>query len=398
MTPQQRPHRAPAPARSLTLLCCAGLALGACSGGGKGPSSNQPVSTGLNTLLDGSEGPAGAPVTAAETADETERRLALMEQALANSRISIDGAMDSPAQRPQPRPQLPDPPVLDHEPIFDQIEIAAAEPAPPPTPTEAERLASATSEISALLIGRADRAHTPAPDLLALAALEYAVLTASGSGTPSAAGELVLPPQALRSESRLTPRERDALTAWRTFLGASREAAERGVDPATLEGPARAFAESLRAWGSLSVPVVALCARVDGFGAYTELPRRGGGHRFLAGSGQKMIVYTEVDHFAHTSTSHDETWGHEVRLTQRLDLFHAAGSADTLVWKRDEQPINDFSRHKRRDFFVVQVVELPPTLGVGSYRLKVTMTDKATGAVAETLVPFEVVAHTSALR
>jgi len=387
-----------APAALLTAL--AGLALSACSST-NAPSrqpaqANQPLSTGLNALV-GGESPPVAPVDPASAGqgDGTSERLALMEQALANSTYSIDGpAARTPPQqvasKPEPAPVEPRP--LDFEPV-----LTAVESAPEPVPvSEEERLRRATGELADALIRRADRSQTPASPLAALAALDFATAVAGADASGSAGA---VPMTGLRSESRLTPREADALVAWRRFLSEAQTVlGDANAGPTALAEPARSLADALGSWTALSVPMVALCSRVEGFGTYNELPRADEQYRFLARTANKMIVYAEVENFGRSSKSRDGLWGHEVSLTQSVQLYHAAGSADTLVWQRPEQAIVDFSRRPRRDFFTVQVIDLPASLGVGAYRLKLTITDRTTGAVAESILPFELVADSSAMR
>lgn len=393
-------HRRCAPAALITAL--AGLALTACSSPSaparQPAQANQPLSTGLNTLVRG-EAPPAAPVdpNAAPSDADTASRLALMEQALANSTFSIDSAQREapPAQvAPRPEPAPVEPAPLTIEPVLSDEAIASA--APQITPDE--RVRRATGEIVEALVRRADESNAPAGPLAALAALDFAAAVASPDSQNSSAGSPV-PASGLRAESRLTPREADALRAWRGFLASAQATlSDPGAGPAALAEPARALADSLGSWTALSIPTAALCSRVEGYGTYREFPRPSDGYRFLARSATKLIVYAEVEHFGRTSKSRDGVWGHEVSLTQSLELFHAAGTADTLVWQRPEQAIVDFSRRPRRDFFTVQVIDLPANLGVGAYRLKLTVTDKATGAVAESIIPFELVADASAMR
>ena len=59
--------------------------------------------------------------------------------------------------------------------------------------------------------------------------------------------------------------------------------------------------------------------------------------------------------------------------------------------------IVDISRRQRRDFYLVADIELPPTLTVGGYQLKVTLVDETTGAEDAALIPIDIVADRSAL-
>jgi hypothetical protein len=53
----------------------------------------------------------------------------------------------------------------------------------------------------------------------------------------------------------------------------------------------------------------------------------------------------------------------------------------------------DTSRNKRRDFYLINRIELPSTLSIGRYQLKVIMRDLVSGAEAEAIIPIEIVAE-----
>ena len=139
---------------------------------------------------------------------------------------------------------------------------------------------------------------------------------------------------------------------------------------------------------------LALCSRVEGFGRYRELPSTA----FLAGSPMRMIIYTEVEHFdrvkaasrrngREADTRIDE-W--EVRLSVELQLYHE--SDGLLAWARPEQVDHFRSRSRIRDYFLVDQVQLPRSLTVGAYRLKVILRDLADNSVDERIIPIRVVA------
>ena len=137
---------------------------------------------------------------------------------------------------------------------------------------------------------------------------------------------------------------------------------------------------------------------MEGFGVYNELMKYGDSYKFVAGRKQKFIVYTELDRFAATPVSRDGVQGFAVEMNQDLTLFHSSKDKDLAAWQKTGQTISDFSRNPRRDFFVVQIVELPDTLSIGSYTLKVTMTGKTGGDTAEAVIPIDIVADNSVMR
>jgi len=61
--------------------------------------------------------------------------------------------------------------------------------------------------------------------------------------------------------------------------------------------------------------------------------------------------------------------------------------------------VRDRSRTRRRDFYIVQRIDLPANLSVGKYNLKVAVRDRHApgGAEAEAVVPIQIVADASLL-
>ena len=65
------------------------------------------------------------------------------------------------------------------------------------------------------------------------------------------------------------------------------------------------------------------------------------------------------------------------------------------VWRQKPVSIKDESRNARRDFFVVQIIQLSSRLTVGKYDMKITITDELGEQVDETSIPIEIVADPS---
>jgi hypothetical protein len=158
--------------------------------------------------------------------------------------------------------------------------------------------------------------------------------------------------------------------------------------------------KSLRPASGLMILRTALCTRVEGFGRFDPYSTS----TFVQGRTLRAIVYVELDGFA-TRPARDSdpvmsnvAIGDQVSvdLTQSLSLYHDAD--DLLAWHRPARGVIETSRNKRRDFYLIQQIDLPPTLTVGRYNLKVTVTDRTTQAQAEAIIPIEIVAHESALR
>jgi hypothetical protein len=251
------------------------------------------------------------------------------------------------------------------------VDIPVETPAEP-EPTREQRIERLTAELAARLREQADAGERPLHALAALAALE--LIQPGVYDQPGAA-------------ALLTSRERDALSLWRDMLRyAGRSLGENDSSNALLRS-VRVASEQARDFATLELTKVALCARVDGFGQYVELDST----KMLAGQAHRVGLYVEVDGFGTRAASDDEGRpAHRVELTRELSLYHDADGL--LAWRRPAVDITDSSLNRRRDFFFSEVIELPRTLSVGSYRLKVSVTDRVTGAVAESILAIDVVA------
>lgn len=132
--------------------------------------------------------------------------------------------------------------------------------------------------------------------------------------------------------------------------------------------------------GAFAVPNVQLCTRVRGFGQYEACASES----FPAGRPVRVLVYSEVDGFKNRDADNGMK---AVELTQRLSLFNdATGEA---VWSTSEARVVETAHRMRRDFYLVQQVELPANLSIGSYTLKVTVADAVGNAQAERMLPIK---------
>jgi hypothetical protein len=138
------------------------------------------------------------------------------------------------------------------------------------------------------------------------------------------------------------------------------------------------MADALRALTPLQIPTLALCRRVDGYGAYEPLPPR------LPAQREKgVVLYCEIEGFF-SRLGDRRLW--ETRLSQEVWLYDGQGQA---VW-HDSSITVDVSRHRRRDFFIARIIHFPGTLAEGQYTLKVALTDSLSGKVAEAALPLQV--------
>lgn len=210
------------------------------------------------------------------------------------------------------------------------------------------------------------------------------------------------------AQTRLNPQEVSFLSAWRDLHTEAGTTITESGDVSRLGGAVAALTQAMGGSQSLAIPRAALATKVDGFGVFTELRKYNDTYKLLAGRKQKLIVYTEVENFAHRREIRDGAEGYNVELTQDLRLSFSGGSEDVLAWRKSDERISDFSANRRRDFFVVQIIELPDTLTIGRYSLKVVLRDTSmdtdstggvpAGRIAQAVIPIEIVADASALK
>lgn len=132
-----------------------------------------------------------------------------------------------------------------------------------------------------------------------------------------------------------------------------------------------------------SIATAVLCSRVQSFGRYDPLP----GQTFAADQPIRALVYVEVEGFGDQAAADGQRF---VELSQRLALYTENGS--NSVWNTDDQTVREVSRRTRRDFYLVQQVDLPRNLSLGTYFLKVTLEDKISKAQTETRIPIIITA------
>lgn len=245
--------------------------------------------------------------------------------------------------------------------------------------TPQQRRAQLIEELASILRQESRISPTPAEPLTQLAALE---LLEPG----------LLPDSTLES-SALTQREREISIAWRDLLRSVAQGTRSGAgDISHIPSSINTAAKTLGTGTPLSITHASLCSKVEGFGRYAELPRK-----ILAGRSHAAIVYIELDNFAsRPGTDAKGNAAHIVEISQELSLYHDADGL--LAWKQPQQLVTDTSRSERHDFFLVQRIDLPQTLTVGIYRLKITVHDKVSGYSAEVILPLEVVADANLIR
>jgi hypothetical protein len=261
---------------------------------------------------------------------------------------------------PSNEPGFVPPPPPPPKPLNEQIQVAAI------------ALMDLLNQVPAVQPDKSWRAY------LALAALDLV--------RPGSMPRIISPD--LKGAAVLTPDQVATVEGVRKFLS------ELALVPADAPPSVRSakiaeLTAQITAAAPMRIAAAELCGRVMGYGQYIPL----GTSKFLQGRPQRAIVYVEVANFGHKAVNGEAGQGATnwaVNLSQTLQLYHDADG--TLAWSRPEEEVMETSRNKRRDFYLVTDITLPPTLTIGAYRLKIIMKDKVTGQVDEAVIPFEVVA------
>jgi len=401
----------------------------------KGPDSSEAPNTGLNALtqeptdqtkLSGNDTPGSSPRTTrdGDTQRPGARPGTRLDKLAADTSVDVDNILASatpssrPAPEPRPEPAQPDPapevptpnagdtslPTLPDsapnaglaaltgedakagdQPANETTAASAADQAAKEREAQLVKLGSLRRELAVFLDARRQQGAKAMSDAAAIVigdAIGY-----DADAKPAAP-----------DESTLTSQERTTLSAIRT-LGRALSQDGKVAEPARAVQLVEGVLSTLREAAAVRIARSALCTRVEGFGQYEPFAD----YTFLAGRTTKMIVYTEIENFSHRAARSDDPGmdtmsGADlvaVELSQELRLWHDADGS--MQWRKPEQPIIEVGRNKRRDFFLVQQIELPPTLSVGKYNLKVTIRDKVSGGVDERSIPIKIVADPGVL-
>lgn len=274
------------------------------------------------------------------------------------------------------------------DPLMTEADAATTEMTiePEPEVSRSMRIAELSAELSKLLKEEALEQTDPARPLIAAALLESAANGVIDEIDMPGGGPLML-----------TEGERSALQAIRELaVRLAGQEGEIGGDPQRIREVLLGSAEQLRDHARVRIGKAELCSRAPGFGNYVPLPRK----TFLAGRINRMVVYTEVEHFGLRSASTSEAMieGDTVasEITQELELYLRAGDSKP-TWQRRIDWLPRTSRRAFGDQFLAQAIELPSTLTVGEYDLKIRVIDEVTGAQDESVIPIRIVADASAL-
>lgn len=378
----------------LVAMACAG-ALSGCGGGANTRTDEPGVNVGLEAMV--GDNPSG--VAAAEPATDLEALMALQAAQLAE-------AFGTPAEAPE-------------EPETDWTTVEGAE-------------ASTDTSLTNLLGGAGEATEqeaTAAADAEPAEAADAAVAEGDTGAETTGPGPTTVEALYAQLDEALGQEVETTSEPFRTAVAVIAMAAAQGRDPLEAIGPEtrvgaalspeereraavvaellasvfstdadgmsalQGLSERLSKTVGLQIPKALLCTEVRGFGRYSEFPQT----NFLAGRRVRALLYVEVDGFAHRKMNGVEFGGLEVEepwaidVTQTLELYHS-GAGEILAWKRPEEIVVETSRNKQRDFYLLTDFELPETLTVGSYQLKVIIKDRVAKSRAEVLVPIGIVA------
>ncbi|MCG3124283.1 MAG: hypothetical protein GIKADHBN_02740 [Phycisphaerales bacterium] len=292
---------------------------------------------------------------------------------------SRQDASESPLRITRSAPTDPASPApADEQPA--QVTSAGGERTVEAMPTLAEQIAAKAAELRRLLQENASMS-APLSDSLAVAALDAFVSPSSKPQQVDASG--------------LSPAEQAVERAARDVFGGLSAQARRGADPARTADLLFAAADGMSAQIPVRISYAGLCRRVESFGSYEPFESTA----FLAGRSHRAIVYVELDRFSSRTSQATDSGGPPAgrwvaEVSQELELIHNADGRQQ--WYRPAQTVVDTSRTRRRDFYLVNTIDLPATLSVGAYSLKVTIRDKNSGASDERVIPLEIIADSSA--
>ena len=76
------------------------------------------------------------------------------------------------------------------------------------------------------------------------------------------------------------------------------------------------------------------------------------------------------------------------RISSRVEVRPAVGGA--AVWEQELGAAEDLCRRQRRDYYVNYRVDLPKSLGPGSYSLRLLQTDLVAGSATASEIPLEI--------
>ena len=129
----------------------------------------------------------------------------------------------------------------------------------------------------------------------------------------------------------------------------------------------------------LGINKLTLCRKVLGFGSFESLADT------RVKAGQRLLVYCEM-----TGMQYEEKHSEFVsRISSRIEITSIANG--TIVWMHELGPAEDVCSSRRRDFYVNFRVDLPSSLPIGLYSLRLTQSDLVAQRSTSAEIPLEIV-------
>jgi len=224
------------------------------------------------------------------------------------------------------------------------------------------------SRLADALRDEAGRSEHPLREYVASASL--GVLTQSPTFDPERVNDV-------------TESERRILKAYDSHFRVLGSALAGQVNEQELVSAADSLRRDLAPPEALRIPTFRLCTSVKSFGNYAEFSSA----IFPAGRTVDLLAYAELDNLRSVK---NRDGMQETRLTQQFDLLTSADGA--VVYSVPARQLTDACRSVRRDFFIVEHLRLPSSLGTGRFTLRIRVTDQATGLSAESTTTLELAA------
>lgn len=255
--------------------------------------------------------------------------------------------------------------------------VAESQPATSASAPDEDELAKRSAEQAAQL--QAAMRNRPAPSAQATP------LPASSS--PPATPVATSLPVAATSESA---RANEALIVMPPAVAVKPPTFQEMLANPLTDEQARLAEQALRDWQDrqpVKIRLANLCRKVKGYGVYETVDAT----RLVAGKPHRMVVYAELENFRSTLAHGGDRAMHQVKLQQEISIYQQADGFEVL--RLPAVAIVDESLRRRRDFFVVQMIDIPGRLTVGRYTLKLRVTDQQSQTQDESLVPLTLVAQ-----
>ncbi len=131
--------------------------------------------------------------------------------------------------------------------------------------------------------------------------------------------------------------------------------------------------------GEFGLSELHVCAKVHGFGSIEPLDQT------KLKSGQRLLLYCEVTGMEYEPK--DESF--RSRLSSRIEI--KAADNGLVLWDYELGSAEDVCRHRRRDYFVNYLLELPRNLIPGNYQMRLTQTDLVANRSTSAGIPIQIV-------